>query len=81
MRYFLKLAYNGKDFHGWQIQNNAITVQQVLNETLSIYFNTNIELTGCGRTDTGVNAKDFYAHFDLNTCNCLRQFTIQLKSF
>ncbi len=66
-RYFLHLAYNGKKFHGWQIQNNAITVQQVLNETLSLFFRTEIELTGAGRTDTGVHAKDFYAHFDLPT--------------
>ncbi|MFZ4399036.1 MAG: tRNA pseudouridine(38-40) synthase TruA [Bacteroidales bacterium] len=64
-RYFLHLAYNGKNFHGWQIQNNAITVQQVLNETLSLFFKTKVELTGAGRTDTGVHAKDFYAHFDL----------------
>lgn len=66
-RYFLHLAYNGKNFHGWQIQNNAITVQQVLNETLRLFFKTTIELTGAGRTDTGVHAKDFYAHFDLPT--------------
>ena len=59
------MAYNGKNFHGWQIQNNAITVQQVLNDTLSLFFRTSIELTGAGRTDTGVHAKDFYAHFDL----------------
>ena len=66
MKYFLKLAYNGKNYHGWQLQNNAITVQKVLNDTLSIYFGQTIELTGCGRTDTGVHAKDFYAHFELN---------------
>lgn len=66
-RYFLHLAYNGKKFHGWQIQNNAVTVQQVLNKTLSLFFKTKIELTGAGRTDTGVHAKDFYAHFDLQT--------------
>jgi len=64
-RYFLHLAYNGKNYHGWQIQNNAITVQKVLNETLSLFFRTEILLTGAGRTDTGVHAKDFYAHFDL----------------
>ncbi len=64
-RYFLHLSYNGKNFHGWQIQNNAITVQQVLNETLSLFFRTKVELTGAGRTDTGVHASDFYAHFDL----------------
>ncbi len=66
MRYFLKLAYNGKKYHGWQVQNNAITVQQILNDTLSTFFGETIELTGCGRTDTGVHAKEYYAHFDLD---------------
>ena len=66
MRYFLKLAYNGKNFHGWQLQDNAITVQQVLNEIMSIYIGETIELTGCGRTDTGVHAKEFFAHFDMS---------------
>lgn len=67
MRYFIHLAYNGKNFHGWQIQQNAITVQQVMNTALSLYFRENIELMGAGRTDTGVHAKDFYAHFDFET--------------
>lgn len=67
MRYFIHLAYNGKNFHGWQIQNNAITVQQLLNEALSLLFRTNTELTGAGRTDTGVHASEYYAHFDLAT--------------
>ncbi len=66
MRYFISLAYNGKNFHGWQIQNNAITVQEVLNNALSMFFRTKIELTGAGRTDTGVHASDFYAHFDID---------------
>jgi tRNA pseudouridine38-40 synthase len=65
MRYFLHLAYNGSNFHGWQIQNNAITVQQVLNDALSLYFRTPIELNGAGRTDAGVHASDYYAHFEL----------------
>jgi len=65
MRYFIQLAYNGKNFHGWQIQNNAITVQQVLNDALSLILRLRIELLGCGRTDTGVHASEYYAHFDL----------------
>ncbi len=63
-RYFIQLAFNGKDFHGWQIQNNAITVQGELNKALSLLNRTEIKVTGCGRTDTGVNASQFYAHFD-----------------
>lgn len=66
MRYFIHLAYNGKNYHGWQLQKNAISVQQVLNDTLSTFFRQEIETVGAGRTDTGVHAKCFYAHFDLN---------------
>lgn len=65
-RYFIKLAYWGAAYHGWQMQKNAVTVQQVLEEALGIMFGTKILVTGAGRTDTGVHAKDFYAHFDLN---------------
>ena len=64
-RYFIKLAYNGSDFHGWQIQDNAVTVQGELNKALSLLLNEEIKTTGCGRTDTGVNASEFFAHFDV----------------
>lgn len=64
-RYFLTLSYNGKDFNGWQIQENTPnTVEQVLEEKLSMLLREKIELVGCGRTDTGVNAKNYVAHFD-----------------
>ncbi|HSG68022.1 MAG TPA: tRNA pseudouridine(38-40) synthase TruA [Bacteroidales bacterium] len=64
-RYFIKLAYNGRSYHGWQRQDNATTVQQVLEEAMSTLFGNNIQLTGAGRTDTGVHAREFYAHFDV----------------
>ena len=64
IRYFIQLAFNGKDFHGWQIQDNAVTVQGELNKALSLLQRTEIRVTGCGRTDTGVNASQFFAHFD-----------------
>jgi len=64
MRYFLKLAYNGQNYFGWQMQSNQISVQEVLTKVLSLLLNENIKLTGAGRTDTGVHAKEFYAHFD-----------------
>lgn len=63
-RYFISLSYNGKAYHGWQIQKNAITVQQVVNEKLSLQFREPIEVTGAGRTDSGVHAHFFVAHFD-----------------
>ncbi|GAB3916129.1 tRNA pseudouridine(38-40) synthase TruA [Mucilaginibacter boryungensis] len=61
-RYFIELAYNGTNYHGWQIQPNAVTVQEMLNKALSTLLRQPIETTGCGRTDTGVHATTFYAH-------------------
>ena len=63
-RYFIRLSFNGTNYHGWQIQPNAVTVQETLNRDLSIVIGEKIQVTGCGRTDTGVHAKIFYAHFD-----------------
>ncbi|MDE5790266.1 MAG: tRNA pseudouridine(38-40) synthase TruA [Muribaculaceae bacterium] len=64
MRYFLKLAYNGAPFHGWQSQPNAMSVQQTLEEALSTILRAPVSITGAGRTDTGVNARVMFAHFD-----------------
>ncbi len=63
-RYFIELSYDGTPFHGWQIQPNAKTIQESLNFTLSTILQREIYAVGCGRTDTGVHAKLFYAHFD-----------------
>ncbi|GAB3919725.1 tRNA pseudouridine(38-40) synthase TruA [Mucilaginibacter myungsuensis] len=63
-RYFIELSYNGNNYHGWQIQPNAVTVQEVLNKALGTILRQPIETTGCGRTDTGVHATEFFAHFD-----------------
>jgi len=64
-RYFLNLSYNGDNYHGWQIQPNAVTVQETLNNSLSLLFQEEINVVGCGRTDAGVHAEMFFAHFDL----------------
>jgi len=65
-RYFITLSYNGSNFNGWQIQQNTPnTVQQVLEEKFSLIFKEKIAVTGCGRTDTGVHAKNYVAHIDL----------------
>ena len=64
MRYFIELAYDGTHFFGWQRQPKQISIQQVLEETFSMILKDKIELTGCGRTDTGVHAKQYFAHFD-----------------
>lgn len=63
-RYFIKLAYNGKNYHGWQSQKNAHSVQDELEKCLSLKLKETIKITGCGRTDTGVHAREYYAHFD-----------------
>lgn len=64
MRYLLEICYKGTQYHGWQKQHNAHSVQSVLDEKLSLLIGENIETLGCGRTDTGVHAKQFFAHFD-----------------
>lgn len=63
-RYFIRLSYKGTNFHGWQIQPNAPTVQQELNRGLSLLLRQEISVTGSGRTDTGVHAENYVAHFD-----------------
>ncbi|RUT69973.1 tRNA pseudouridine(38-40) synthase TruA [Flavobacterium cupreum] len=64
MRYFIQFAYNGTQYHGWQIQPNASSVQETLNKALSVLLNSSINVMGAGRTDTGVHARQMYAHFD-----------------
>ena len=65
MRYFIHLAYNGSAFFGWQIQPNHPSVQETLENCLSLLLHEErVAVTGCGRTDTGVHASSFYTHFD-----------------
>ena len=64
-RYFIEIAYDGTRYHGWQVQPNALSVQEVLDKVLSTVLRQAIETVGCGRTDTGVHAKQLYAHFDV----------------
>ncbi|UPT66094.1 MAG: tRNA pseudouridine(38-40) synthase TruA [Sphingobacteriales bacterium JAD_PAG50586_3] len=64
-RYFIRLAYKGTNYNGWQVQPNAPTVQAELEKALSLILRQQIEVVGCGRTDTGVHASDYYAHFDV----------------
>jgi tRNA pseudouridine38-40 synthase len=64
-RYFIELAYDGTNYHGWQIQQNAVSVQEELNKALTTILRQSVETTGCGRTDTGVHAREFFAHFDV----------------
>ncbi|MDZ7614355.1 MAG: hypothetical protein U5K51_12135 [Flavobacteriaceae bacterium] len=68
MRYFIELSYNGTAYHGWQKQPNARSVQEVIENALRDLLSEEIVLMGCGRTDTGVHAEQYFAHFD---CTCV----------
>ena len=84
MRYFVKLAYNGTPFFGWQIQPKHVSVQEVLERAFSLLLKEKIEITGCGRTDTGVHAKEYFAHFDIDKTlqeDELSQLVFKLNSF
>ena len=67
MRYFIELSYLGKAYNGWQIQPNAPSVQQTLQKALSTLLRRTTETVGAGRTDTGVHASHYVAHFDSET--------------
>lgn len=64
MRFFIQLSYNGSAFSGWQVQDNADSVQAELERALSIRCSESVKVTGAGRTDSGVNARNYIAHFD-----------------
>ncbi|MBT8221064.1 MAG: tRNA pseudouridine(38-40) synthase TruA [Bacteroidia bacterium] len=64
MRYFGLIQYNGTRYSGWQRQPNATTIQAEIEDTLSKVLRMTIEIVGCGRTDSGVHASEFYMHFD-----------------
>ena len=81
MRYFIEIAYNGANYFGWQIQPNAITVQEVLEDRLSTLLKTEIKVTGAGRTDAGVHAKQLFAHFDCEEITDISELIFRLNSF
>lgn len=63
-RYFIKMAYNGKNYHGWQVQPNAESIQGMMNHAIGLILREEVNLVGAGRTDTGVHASEFFAHFE-----------------
>lgn len=65
MRYFIHLAYNGANYNGYQTQPGLPTVQETIEKALSTLLRQPVAIVGCGRTDTGVHASDYYAHFTL----------------
>ncbi len=82
MRYKLALAYNGENYHGWQTQPNAPTVQETLERAFSVVLRQNISITGCGRTDTGVHAEFYVAHFNAGVkISSCKDFVHKMNSF
>jgi tRNA pseudouridine38-40 synthase len=81
-RYFVKLAYNGSGFRGWQIQNNAHSVQAEITQKLSLLLKEDLNIVGCGRTDAGVHASEFFAHFETEReLNKIEGLIYKLNSF
>lgn len=81
MRYFMELGYNGAPFFGWQVQPGKETVQGCIENALSLLLREAVAVTGCGRTDTGVNARQFFAHFETEQQIDLQKLTDKLNSF
>lgn len=79
MRYFIDVSYSGKNYHGWQTQENAITIQEIIDNSLSTILKTEIKTLGSGRTDTGVHAISQVAHFDYDD-NLLDNFLYRINS-
>jgi tRNA pseudouridine38-40 synthase len=68
-RYFIEIAFKGTNYHGWQIQKNALSIQEVLEKALNTVFRQEVSTLGCGRTDAGVHAKQHFVHFDVHVGN------------
>lgn len=81
LRYFLEFSYNGTAYHGWQNQPNALSVQAVIEKALSMLLNHAIAITGAGRTDAGVHAKQMFAHFDTAMVLDTSDLVYKLNSF
>jgi tRNA pseudouridine38-40 synthase len=81
LRYFLELAYKGTNYHGWQNQPNAISVQEVIEKTLSTLLNETTAIVGAGRTDAGVHAKQMFAHFETDVVFESADLKYKLNSF
>jgi len=78
-RYFIYFSYLGTAYHGWQIQPNGISVQEVLSQAMSTVLRTKIELTGAGRTDAGVHAKLMVAHFEVEAESTIEPVFLSAK--
>ena len=80
LRYFLEIAYKGTNYHGWQLQPDAITVQELVNKAISTIVRVPINVVGAGRTDSGVHAAQIFAHFDVVKELDLSQFCYKVNA-
>lgn len=78
-RYFIDLSFDGTAYHGWQIQPNGVSVQERLQQALSTILRMEVEVTGAGRTDAGVHARQMVAHFDVEQPLDAPQLTYKLN--
>ena len=81
MRYFIELSYHGKHYHGWQIQVNEVSVQETIEKALSLLLKVKTSVVGCGRTDTGVHARQFFLHVDIEIPIDKEKLKYKLNSF
>lgn len=81
LRYFIEFAYNGKNYFGFQVQPDVISVQETLDKALSLLLRQKIEIVGAGRTDSGVHAKQMFAHFDAIEIEDIPKLIQRLNSF
>ena len=81
MRYFIELSYNGQNYHGWQKQPNAVSIQETIEKALSLLLGYEILVIGCGRTDTGVHASQFFLHFDIDKEIDNKELLFKLNAF
>ncbi|MBL6591302.1 MAG: tRNA pseudouridine(38-40) synthase TruA [Flavobacteriaceae bacterium] len=81
MRYFLEISFDGSNYHGWQKQPKSQTIQQTIEDCISILLKDKINIVSAGRTDSGVHAKEMIAHFDYKNKLDLIGFTHRLDSF
>lgn len=80
MRYFLRISYQGTHYHGWQYQNNAISIQEIIESKINILLKGNYSIVGSSRTDAGVHAENQCAHIDINYDINIQNFKYRLNS-
>ena len=80
-RYFIEIMFDGTAYHGWQVQPNSSTVQEQINQAISTVLGEDINVVGAGRTDTGVHAKQMFAHFDSSISFDGKDLIYKLNSF